>query len=66
MLNIPKKENMVSVSVRLSPEVVQHVRALAESLSMEHVSVTEGAVLRQIITDFFSRQGLLNVNSEGK
>lgn len=66
MLKVPQKQNLVSVSVRLAPDVVERVRALAQSLSMEHVSITEGAVLRQIITDFFSREGLLNVNSEGK
>jgi predicted DNA-binding protein len=66
MIQVPQKKNMVSVSVRLAPETLEKVCALAQSLSMEHATVTEGAVLRQIITDFFSSKDLQNVNSEDK
>ena len=66
MLQVPQKQNLVSVSVRLAPEVLDRVCALAETLSMEHVKVTEGAVMRQIITDFFSSDRSQNSNSEDK
>ena len=54
------------MSVRLSPEIAEKVHALAQSLSMEHMRVTEGAILRQIITDFFSSESVQNVNGEAK
>lgn len=66
MLNVPQKPNLVSVSVRLAPEIVEHVRELAINLSTQHTSVTEGAVLRQIITDFFSHDRIQNSNGEDK
>ena len=66
MLQVPQKQNLVSVSVRLAPDVVERVRALAESLSMQHVKVTEGAIMRQIITDFFSSDRIQIDNTEGK
>lgn len=64
MLQVPQKQNLVSVSVRLAPDVLKRVRALAQSLSMEHVRVTEGAIMRQIITDFFSPDRIQADNSE--
>lgn len=66
LINIPQKAVLVPMSVRLSPEIAEKVRALAQSLSMEHVRVTEGAILRQIITDFFSSDSVRNVNGEVK
>lgn len=66
LINIPQKPVLVPMSVRLSPEIAEKVHALAQSLSMEHMRVTEGAILRQIITDFFSSESVQNVNGEAK
>jgi predicted transcriptional regulator len=62
MIHIPQKPVLVPMSVRLSPETAEKVRSLAESLSVGGVRVTEAAVLRQIITDFFSTESVQNVN----
>lgn len=66
MIHIPQKAVLVPMSVRLSPETAEKVRALADSLSVGQVRITEGAVLRQIITDFFAVNSVRNVNEESK
>lgn len=64
MIQIPQKQTLIPMSVRLSPETAESVRALAERLSVGELRVTEGAVMRQIITDFFSSERVRNVNEE--
>lgn len=64
MIQVPQKAVKVSVSVRLEPDTIERVRVLAETLSVGHMKVTEGAVLRQIITDFFSPNRSQNANEE--
>lgn len=49
MLNIPPRERMSSVSLRLPKQTLEMVRDLARTLK-----TSEAVVLRQIIIEFFS------------
>lgn len=61
MLHIPESTKMVSMSVRVPPETAEAVRELAKDLSKGSTKVTDAAVLRQIIVDFFAQNRIRNV-----
>ena len=59
MLNIPPRERMSSVSLRLPKQTLEMVRDLARNLK-----TSEAVVLRQIIIEFFSIECLQKSNGD--
>jgi hypothetical protein len=62
MLHIEKKHRLVQIGARIPKDTRKQLRDLADSLSTSETKVTEGEVVRQIITDFFSSDRTRNVN----